>query len=64
MTHTSTVNMVLDATRRTGILYHSLSPATRSRIQGLGQDYILAHSRGDLVRMERAQSDIIVATRS
>lgn len=52
MSHTETVNLVIDATRADGVLYHTLTETAREDLRQLGRAYLRARftPRADEIR--------------
>lgn len=59
MTHTQTVATVLDATRPSGVLFHTLTPAIRTQVKAAGREYMLAHATGRAAERDAAEFRII-----
>ena len=58
MTHTQTIALLLDATRRSGVLYHVLPAATVAQLHSLRLAYLKARAAGDAHEQRRLAGEI------
>jgi len=67
MTHTETVRLLLDATKKSGLLFHTLTASQRARVETLGRAYMTAHATlsgtGRSYALRAAQSEIVAFLR-